>query len=59
MAKSVEVVVRNIIEFEVDDDFEMSNYDMENFIALARRAMMEIPQSALMNDARYKVRRHT
>jgi hypothetical protein len=57
MAKTIKVNVKNIIEFEVDDDFEMSNYDLENFVALAKKAVMQIPQSALMNDAKYKVKK--
>jgi hypothetical protein len=56
MAKTVKVLVKNVIEFEVEDDFELSNYDSQNFVALAKKAVMQIPQSALMNDAKYKVK---
>jgi hypothetical protein len=48
--------VKNVVEFEVDDDFNLSNYDSENFVALAKKAVMQTPQSALMNDAKYKVK---
>lgn len=56
MAKTIKVQVKNVIEFEVEDDFEMSNFDMNNFVALAKKAVLQIPQSALMNDAKYKVK---
>ena len=56
MSKTSKVNVKNVIEFEVDDDFEMSNFDMQNFVALAKKAVLQIPQSALMNDAKYKVK---
>jgi hypothetical protein len=56
MSKTIKVTVKNVIEFEVDDDFEMSNYDMANFVALAKKAVLQIPHSALMNDAKYKVK---
>lgn len=56
MTKTIKVTVKNVIEFEVDDDFEMSNYDMANFVALAKKAVLQIPHSALMNDAKYKVK---
>lgn len=54
--RTVKVVVKNVIEFEVADDFELSNYDNANFVALAKKAMLQIPQSVLMNDSRYKVK---
>lgn len=56
MAKTIKVNVKNVIEFEVDDDFEMSNYDLENFVALAKKAVLQTPHTALMNDAKYKVK---
>jgi hypothetical protein len=56
MSQVVRVVVKNVVEFEVDDDFNLSNYDSENFVALAKKAVMQTPQSALMNDAKYKVK---
>lgn len=56
MSRTIKVAVRNIIEFEVDDDFEMTNYDTENFLALAKKAIMLTPQSELMNGARYKIK---
>jgi hypothetical protein len=56
MSQVVKVVVKNVVEFEVDDDFNLSNYDSENFVALAKKAVMQTPQSALMNDAKYKVK---
>jgi hypothetical protein len=54
--RTVKVVVKNVIEFEVDDDYEESNYDKANFIALAKKAILQIPHSGLMNDAKYKVK---
>ena len=56
MSQTVKVIVKNVVEFEVDDDFNLSNYDSENFVALAKKAVMQTPQSALMNDAKYKVK---
>jgi hypothetical protein len=56
MSRIIKVAVRNVIEFEVDDDFEMTNYDSENFLALAKKAIMLTPQSELMNGARYKIK---
>jgi hypothetical protein len=56
MSRVIKIAVRNIIEFEVDDDFEMTNYDSENFLALAKKAIMLTPQSELMNGARYKIK---
>ncbi|CAB4149081.1 hypothetical protein UFOVP536_43 [uncultured Caudovirales phage] len=56
MSKIIKVVVKNVIEFEVDDNFVMSNYDKANFKALAKKAVMQIPQSGLMNDAKYKIK---
>ena len=56
MTKIIKVIVKNVIEFEVDDDFVVTHYDTANFVALARKAMLQSPQSALMNDAKYKVK---
>lgn len=56
MAKTIKVQVKNVIEFEVEDGFEVSNYDLDNFVELAKKAVLQIPQSALMNDAKYKVK---
>lgn len=56
MSKTVKVVAKNVFEFEVDDDFSMSFYSAENFLAFAKQAMMQTPQSILMNDAKYKVK---
>lgn len=56
MSRIVKVVVKNVIDFEVDDNFVMTNYDKENFLVLAKKAMMQIPQSGLMNDAKYKIK---
>ena len=56
MAKTIKVVVKNVVEFEVEDGFELSNFDSGNFVALAKKAVMQMPQSALMNDAKYKVK---
>ena len=54
--KTIKVIVKNVIEFEVDDDYVISNYDTANFVALAKKAVLQIPQSGLMNDAKYKVK---
>ena len=54
--RTVKVIVKNVIEFEVDDDYEATHYDTANFVALAKKAVMQIPQSGLMNDAKYKVK---
>jgi hypothetical protein len=54
--KTIKVIVKNVIEFEVDDDYVISNYDTANFVALAKKAVLQIPQTALMNDAKYKVK---
>lgn len=54
--RTIKVIVKNVIEFEVDDDYEVSNYDTANFVALAKKAVLQTPHSALMNDAKYKVK---
>jgi hypothetical protein len=54
--KTIKVIVKNVIEFEVDDDYEVSHYDTANFVALAKKAVLQIPHSGLMNDAKYKVK---
>ncbi len=56
MSKIIKVVVKNVIEFEVADDFVMTHYDKANFKALAKKAVMQIPQSGLMNDAKYIIK---
>ena len=52
----IKVSVKNLVEFEVDDDFVMSNYDRENFLALAKQAMIQTPQSLIVSDAKYKIK---
>jgi hypothetical protein len=54
--KTVKVIVKNIVEFEVADGFELSNYDNENFVALAKKAILQTPITAIMNDGKYKVK---
>ena len=51
---TVKVIIKNVVEFEVDG--EPSNFDLAQCAELAKRAMMETPQSALVNEAKYKVK---
>lgn len=56
MSRTVKVTVKNVIEFEISDNSDISHYDQANFIALAKKAVMQMPQSELMNSAKYKVK---
>lgn len=55
MPKTVKVIFKNAVEFEVHDS--ISTWDEEQFIALAKKAFMQTPQSILLNDAKIKIKK--
>ena len=56
MSRTVRIQVKNFVEFELEDDEPLSNYMREHLLTLAKQAVMLMPQSELMNRAKYKIK---
>lgn len=58
MSTTVKVIVKNVIEFEVEDSdrLEESTWMREHLIVMAKNAMLNTPSSIIANDAKYKLK---
>lgn len=55
MSRTVRVQVKHYIDFEIPDG-DLTEFDRQQLLALSKKALLQIPASSIMNDAKYKIK---
>lgn len=58
MSQTVKIIVKNVVEFEIDDSEDLrSNWMREHLLVMAKNAILNTPSSIIANDAKYKLKK--